>query len=216
MSIKRNTKVRQWLYSAGALLLCIVLLLSLWISNKEKTPPVADPTTNPQTEVTEEIEVNIPVTNVPDEREDVTAPQVTSIIFEFPLKNRIIKAYSNGEIVRNTTTDDWRTHNAIDISGEKGEDVFAIYDGFVIDIVHHELWGTTVIIDHGNGFTAKYCGLDKNSIPELNEEVKSNEKIGVLGEIPIEKSDGVHLHFEMYRDGKNVSPIKYLGNEITV
>jgi murein DD-endopeptidase MepM/ murein hydrolase activator NlpD len=132
------------------------------------------------------------------------------------LKNKIIKAYSNGEIVKNITTDDWRTHNALDIEGKSGESVVSICDGIVIEVTHDALWGTTVVIDHGNGYTAKYCGLKKDSVPELNSQIKSNQKIGVLDEIPMESADGIHLHFEMYKDGKNVSPIKYLGNEITI
>ncbi len=218
MSIKKSQKFKQGVYSAGALLLCVVLLLSLWFTNKNNNRLVPETTSTTEAEVTtDEIEVNIPVTNVPDEREEeVTNPQITKVYFEFPLKNRIVKAYSNGEIVKNTTTDDWRTHNAIDIEGKSGETVVAIFDGFVVEVTHDALWGTTVVIDHGGGYTAKYCGLKKDSVPELSQQVKANEKIGVLDEIPMESADGIHLHFEMYKDGKNVSPIKYLGNEVAI
>ena len=218
MSIKKKEKIKQGLYSAGALLLCAVLLLSLWITNRNNNRLVPETTSSTETpQPTEEIKVNIPITNVPDNREeDATNPQDIKVYFEFPLKNKIVKAYSNGEIVKNTTTDDWRTHNALDIEGKSGESVVSICDGVVIEVTHDALWGTTIIIDHGNGYTAKYCGLKKDSVPELNQKVKSNEKIGVLDEIPMESADGIHLHFEMYKDGKNVSPIKYLGKEITV
>jgi hypothetical protein len=120
LNIKKNEKLKRGLYSSGALLLCVVLLLSLWFTNKNNNRLVPETTSSTEAEVTtDEIEVNIPVTNIPDEREDeVTNPQITKVYFDFPLKNKIIKAYSNGEIVKNITTDDWRTHNALDIEGK--------------------------------------------------------------------------------------------------
>ena len=216
MKIKRSQKFKQGIYTLGAFLLCAVLLLSLWVANNN-LPTTEVTTQNPTEQTTVELEANTPITDATDNREeDITNPQITKVYFEFPLKNKIIKAYSNGEIVKNTTTEDWRTHNALDIEGKSGDSIVAIFDGIVIEVTHDTLWGTTVIIDHGNGYTAKYCGLKKDSVPEPNEKIKANQQIGVLGEIPMESADGMHLHFEMYKDGKNVSPIKYLGNEVSI
>ena len=216
MKIKRSQKFKQGIYTLGAFLLCAVLLLSLWVANNN-LPTTEVTTQNPTEQTTVELEANTPITDATDNREeDITNPQITKVYFEFPLKNKIIKAYSNGEIVKNTTTEDWRTHNALDIEGKSGDSIVAIFDGIVIEVTHDSLWGTTVVIDHGNGYTAKYCGLKKDSVPEPNEKIKANQQIGVLGEIPMESADGMHLHFEMYKDGKNVSPIKYLGNEVSI
>ena len=62
----------------------------------------------------------------------------------------------------------------------------------------------------------KYSGLDKNGVVQPGQEVKVNQKIGVLGEIPMEKADGIHLHFELLKNGKYVSPSAYLGKETEI
>ena len=218
-SIRQQEKFKRGLYSVCALGLCIALLLSLWISNRDnvKIDLPESSTSNTQTQPQKnDIQVNTPVTNVPDTRDESTTEVKTTIYFEYPLKNKIIKSFSNGEIVRNATTGDWKTHNGMDIAGNSGEEIKAIADGVVTELTHHELWGTIVTIDHDNGFIAKYSGLQKNGTVQPGDEVEVNQKIGVLGEIPIEKADGIHLHFELLKNGKNVSPSVYLGKEVEI
>ncbi len=218
-SIRQQEKIKRGLYSVCALGLCIALLLSLWISNRDnaKTDLPENSTSHTESQPQKnDIQVNTPVTNVPDTRDEPTTDVKTTIYFEYPLNNKVIKSFSNGEIVRNTTTGDWKTHNGMDIAGNSGEEIKAISDGVVTELTHHELWGTIVTIDHDNGFIAKYSGLQKNGTVQPGDEVKVNQKIGVLGEIPIEKADGIHLHFELLKNGKNVSPSAYLGKEVEI
>ena len=69
-----------------------------------------------------------------------------------------------------------------------------------------ECGGKYVEIDHGNGITARYCGLsDKVSVIEGNI-VSAGTKLGLIGEIPSECEDGCHLHLEFYKDGEPVNP----------
>ena len=75
----------------------------------------------------------------------------------------------------------------------------------------HELWGTIVTVDCGNGIIAEYRGLGRGRTPDVGETVKINDKIGNLGEIPIEKADGVHLHIEVCENGENIDPVKIMG-----
>ncbi len=217
--IKNQEKIKKTIYSVSALALCGVTLFSLWMTNKDNTttPQTSDTTTTEQT--TEDVQVNTPVTNVPDDRTDpVTTTEETpiSVFYSFPLGNKVAREYSKGEIVKNQTTNDWRTHNGVDINGAKGDQVNAISDGVVAELEHSEIWGTIVTINHGNGFTAKYYGLQKDSTVKPGEEIKANSKIGTLGEIPIESADGIHLHFELYKDGVTVSPSDYLGKRVDI
>ncbi len=218
-SIKKQEKFKRGLYSVSALGLCVALLLSLWISNKDnvKTELPENSTSNTETSSQkDDIQVNTPVTNVPDTRDETTTEEKLIISFAFPLNNKITKAFSNGEIVRNATTGEWKTHNGMDFSGNVGEDVFSIGDGVVTELTHHELWGTIVTIDHYNGFTANYSGLQKDGVIQPGKEVQAGQKIGVLGEIPIEKADGCHLHFELLKNGKYISPTNYLGKDVEI
>lgn len=213
----KKDKLRKNLYSAAALALCVTALFAFWMSNRNNNivdapeNTEATLTTEEQTEPESDVEVNTPVTGVPDMRDETTSsPSKQNAYFALPLENGITKEFSNGEIVKNNTTDDWRTHNGIDMTGTLGDPVHAVNNGIVTEVYDDALWGTVVVIDHYEGVIAEYRGLGRGSTVQVGDEVKINDKVGNLGEIPIEKSDGVHLHFEIYKDGKAVSPSDYL------
>ena len=219
--IINQEKIKKTIYSVSALALCGVTLFSIWFSSKDNniTPQETETNITTTEPTTEDIEVNIPVTNVPDDRTDpvtTTTEAPISVFYSFPLGNKVAREYSKGEIVKNKTTNDWRTHNGVDINGKKGDAINAICDGTVLELEHSEIWGTIVTINHGNGFTAKYYGLQKDGVLQPGDEVSANSRIGILGEIPIENADGIHLHFELYRDGITVSPSDYLGKSVDI
>lgn len=215
---KENAK--RILYSVVVLILCFVTLFTFWKQNNDNDQflPETNTSEKTETETRREIEVNTPITNVPDERNDTTTTTepLLTVEFAFPLKGSTIKEFSKNELVKNKTTEDWRIHKGIDIKGASGDRINAIDDGVVTELVHNAIWGTVVTIDHGNGFVAQYYGLRKDSTVKPGDEVKKNGKVGLLDEIPIEKSDGIHLHLELYKDGVAVSPSEYLGKSVDI
>ena len=214
---------KKVVYSVTALALCGVTLFAFNMQNRDNED-ISSQNSDLHTEaepseerITDEIEVNNPVENIPDDRfTEPLTQQPTDVYYAYPFEGSVIKAYSGENLVKNSTTEDWRTHGGIDIGGSAGGRVNAICDGTVTHLEHNALWGTVLTIDHGNGITARYCGLEKGSTLTPGDEVKINEKIGVLGEIPIEKADGIHLHIEISRDGKAVSPALYLGKRVDI
>lgn len=214
---KENFK--KGLYSAAALGLCLTALFSFWMSNRKNNLPKEDAsseTSTSQVQTTkEEKRVNEPVTNIKDDRYTTTeAP--SSVYFATPLENGISREFSKGELIKNATTGDWRTHNGADYKGVAGDPVKAIFGGTVTAVRDDPLWGTVVSIDHGNGITAEYRGFAKDSTLQPGDTVKINDKIGTLGEIPIEKAEGVHLHLEIYKNGVAVSPADYTGKNVII
>ena len=175
-------------------------------------------TTEPAKLIIEET-VRQNLTDVPDTREETEKTTIEdkynkpySDYYCLPFGNQIIKDYSNMNPVYSKTLGDWRTHNGIDFSGEAGGAVVAISYGEVISIYEDTLFGTCVLIDHGNGVTAKYCGLNKETINvKEHSTVNSEDIIGYLGEIPCEKQDGSHLHFEITHNGEIVEPLELMG-----
>ena len=220
--INVDEKIKRTIYSVTALALCIVTLFSFCYANKsnENFIPENDDEASQNVTVTQkDIQVNTPVTNVPDDRyNEITtqAPVTKSVEFDFPLKNSVTKSFSNDELVKNATTGDWRIHKGIDIKGASGDRINAVSDGIVTEMVDSALWGTVITVEHGNGYIAKYCGLRKGSTVKSGDELKSGDKIGLLDEIPLESDDGIHLHFELYKDGKAVSPSEYLGKTVDI
>ncbi len=162
-------------------------------------------------------DVNIGVSGIADER--VFIPETTekikenkpfSGVFAMPMGTDIIKDYSGGEMVYSKTMGDWRVHNGVDFSGSAGNEVVAVADGKITKVYDDSFWGTVVEIDHGNGMTARYCGIKKGSCPAEGSKVEMREKIGSLGHIPVEIGEEDHLHLEILIDGEYVDPLKAL------
>lgn len=162
-------------------------------------------------------EVNIGVSGIADERiysttetEPIEKNKPYSGNFALPMGTDIMKDFSNGEMVESKTMGDWRVHNGVDFAGSAGNDVVAVANGTITKVYDDSFWGTVVEIDHGNGMTARYCGLKSGSCLQEGAEVEMYDKIGSLGHIPVEIADEDHLHLEILIDSENVDPLKAL------
>lgn len=179
----------------------------------EITVPSTDGQTQTYDEQVNEVKDDIPDTRYAQEAEPPTAVQTVTRAesFSLPLGNTVLKHASLSELVYSNTMEDWRVHNGIDFSGATGDPVKAVNNGIVLSVKDDALWGTVVEIDHGEGMTARYCGLGKGSTVNEGDTVKINDKVGNLSVIPIESADGVHLHFEVLINGEYSDPIAALG-----
>lgn len=158
--------------------------------------------------------VDVGVTGVPDLR--VTArieetEEKREKNYVLPMGNNIVKDFSNGEMVFSKTMGDWRVHNGVDFGGAAGNSVAAVEDGIITAVSDDSFWGTVVEIDHGDGMLVRYCGLKKGSTLANGSRVTRGEKIGTLGNIPVESGDGDHLHIEVSIDGRTVDPLEAFG-----
>lgn len=168
-------------------------------------PEVTEKPTSPQ--------ANANVTNVPDDRNETKSTyndlnRPFSGYYILPLNSKVMKDYSDGDMVYSATMNDWRTHDGIDLEGKLGDKVIAAQDGKVLEVASDELWGDTVTIQHGNGLKMKYSGV-KASVKK-DADIEQGQVIGTLTAIPVEEKDGVHLHIETEVDGKAADPIKVL------
>ena len=93
-----------------------------------------------------------------------------------------------------------------------GSDVFAIDTGTVSEVCSDALWGYTVTIDHDNGITSRYCGLDGTLEVREGDTVQTGQKLGVTGANPdLESAAEPHLHLEVKKGGAYVDPTAYFG-----
>lgn len=215
------------------LIVCICLTATVsYFSVKHKIASIGktDTTKTEETTTGFTVAVGDVMTGVPDERyaentqgasnensiteEDVTAETEFKVeranSFVFPLEGEIIKDFSNGQMVQSKTMGDWRTHNGTDLKASLGAPVKAVNNGIVTSVYDDVLWGTVVEVDHGDGLSVRYCGLGTGSTLKAGEQVKINDKIGNLGNIPAESADDVHLHIEMLQDGTYIDPLSIL------
>lgn len=129
--------------------------------------------------------------------------------FVLPVDGEIITPYSNGEMVKSLTLNDWRTHDGVDIAADTGTPVKACNSGTVESVSADPLWGTTVVLSHTDGTKSYYMGLDKNVPVSKGQQVALGEVIGSVGDTAeIEQALSSHLHFAMKQNGNWIDPIQ--------
>lgn len=141
------------------------------------------------------------------------APSNTATYFVLPVSGEVTKKFNSEELQYSETFGDMRIHNGIDIAADLDSRVKSAGNGVVQKIYNDELNGSTVVIDHGNGIVAYYCGL--NDLPMVSEgqSVLAGTDLGSLSTIPGESADKPHLHLAIQKDGEWVSPLALMNME---
>ena len=97
-----------------------------------------------------------------------------------------------------------RTHNGIDVKVQKGDTIYAAFDGKVrITSYQRRGYGHYIVLRHNNGLETVYAHLSKKLVKE-NQVVKAGDPIGLGGNSG--RSTGAHLHFETLICGKPINP----------
>ncbi|MGD7007323.1 peptidoglycan DD-metalloendopeptidase family protein [Metabacillus sp. 84] len=100
-----------------------------------------------------------------------------------------------------------RKHKGIDIAGVQDRTIKAADNGKIVFAGNSGAYGNKIEIDHQNGMKTIYAHLDSISISE-GETVQKGSKIGVMGNTG--RSTGMHLHFEVYKNGNLEDPLNYV------
>ncbi|MGA9588657.1 MAG: M23 family metallopeptidase, partial [Salegentibacter sp.] len=129
-----------------------------------------------------------------------------------PVKNEDLRRLASGY--------GWRTdpftkvkkfHYGMDFSAPRGTPVYATGDGTVIRADNRSTgYGNHIRIDHGYGYTTLYGHLYKYNV-KRGQKVHRGDVIGFVGSTG--RSQGTHLHYEVFKDGEHINPINfYYGN----
>ncbi|MFD2672181.1 peptidoglycan DD-metalloendopeptidase family protein [Marinicrinis sediminis] len=97
-------------------------------------------------------------------------------------------------------------HKGIDMVS-KDKTILAADSGEVTFAGKKSGYGNAVIIDHKNGYQTLYAHLNKVSV-SAGTKVEKGEQVGVMGNTG--NSTGVHLHFEILKNGSYTNPLTYL------
>lgn len=128
-----------------------------------------------------------------------------------PCDGGLLKEYADEMPIYSETLDDWRLHEAVDISAPIGAEVRAIADGTVLDIYEDFRNGYTISVDHGEGLVAYYSNLDTMGMTEKGAKVKRGQQISAVGDTTLfETVADTHLHFETKLHGRYVNPLNYI------
>lgn len=98
-------------------------------------------------------------------------------------------------------------HKGIDLAGKEGADVIAVGSGVVMWSGKRYGYGNMVEINHGNGYITRY-GHNKENIVKVGDTVKKGQIIALMGNTG--RSTGPHVHFEVWRSGRTVDPMKFV------
>lgn len=99
-------------------------------------------------------------------------------------------------------------HAGMDFGG--GGPIVAAQSGTVVKAQYNSGWGWYVKIDHGNGLATLYAHMVPGSLRvSVGQKVSQGQQIGTMGTSG--SSTGVHLHFEVYKNGVQTNPAPYLG-----
>ncbi len=99
-------------------------------------------------------------------------------------------------------------HRGIDISAPRGTPIYAAADGVVSAAQYHHSWGNYVRIEHANGYTTIYAHASRfASGIRSGVKVIRGQVIAYVGNTG--NSYGHHLHFEIWRNGNLVNPLRY-------
>ncbi len=98
-------------------------------------------------------------------------------------------------------------HAGIDYGAYRLAPIVATADGVVKFVGKNGGYGRTVEVDHGHGFVTRYAHLEKTYV-KRGARVKKGEKIGGMGSTG--RSTATHLHYEIFFQGQDYDPDKFL------
>ncbi|MBM4761706.1 M23 family metallopeptidase [Bacillus sp. B15-48] len=149
----------------------------------------------------------------------ITKEAAETKVIEEPVKEVIIKGTkvipsrgtgsfvwpTNGGYISSKMGYRWgQMHKGIDIARPNNHTIKAADNGKVVSASYDGGYGNKVVIDHQNGYRTVYAHLASISVSP-GQTVERGAKIGVMGSTG--HSTGVHLHFEVYKNGSLVDPL---------
>lgn len=117
-----------------------------------------------------------------------------------PLLGYVTQKVKLGEVLQ------YDNHYGIDIAVKSGEPVHAAASGSVVFSGWTYNLGNIIIIYHGDGYFTQYGHHQRNLVDQW-EFVDRGDVIAQAGNTGI--STGPHLHFEIWKDGKPLDPMKF-------
>lgn len=100
-----------------------------------------------------------------------------------------------------------KLHKGIDIARPSDRTIKAADNGVVVKAGWGSGYGNMIIIDHKNGFRTLYGHMSSLKV-SAGQTVSKGTAIGIMGSTG--DSTGVHLHFEVYKNGSLENPLKYV------
>lgn len=116
----------------------------------------------------------------------------------WPAKGYITQEYLKGDVVQGI-----RPHLGTDIAGPKDGPVVAAASGVVVRTGEDDFLGNFVEIQHGAGYLTVYGHCSRIAVSR-GDHVAAGQVVAYVGDTG--QTTGVHLHFEVWRQGEAIDP----------
>ncbi|MGV3697728.1 M23 family metallopeptidase [Flavobacterium sp.] len=123
-------------------------------------------------------------------------PKAGTVLFP-PVKGMITERYNPQ-----------KKHYAVDVALPKNTPIKSILSGKVIFADWTSNTGNVVIIRHNNGFISVYKHAASLTVAQ-GDAVRTGEVIALAGSTG-QESTGVHLHFELWKEGYSIDPTIFI------
>ena len=159
--------------------------------------------TEPEPDPAPEAPVSAPV------QEPVMAQEPMAVVP--PLAGETAAVFSIDQLTYDATLGDWRTHDGIDIRAAAGDAVVAAAAGTVLSGEEDGRMGTTVTVEHQDGYITTYASLQPDPPVLAGDSVSAGAVIGTVGNTSLSEAGlGAHLHFSVARNGETIDPALFL------
>lgn len=101
-------------------------------------------------------------------------------------------------------------HKGIDFAGAEGTKVSSVAAGLVTFAGERPGFGQMVEINHGNGLATRYCHNERLLVRQ-GDMVRKGQEVSLMGSTG--HSTGPHLHFEVLKNGTQVDPLRFIGED---
>ncbi len=174
------------------------------ISNSKDTSSKIEDNSSIENNTTNAAEAKVSTNSTSSKQTQTT---VKPLSFSKPINGEVQKQYSIDKVIYSKTLELWKTHDGIDIAADIGTNVKSIEKGTIEKVYEDSFYGTTIVIDHGQGYKSSYSNLDKNISVKEKQTVNKGQVIGKISNTAIgEIKDEPHLHFTLFKNNNNVDP----------
>lgn len=101
-------------------------------------------------------------------------------------------------------------HKGLDFAGAEGTKVSTVAAGLVTFAGDRSGFGEMVEINHGNGLATRYCHNERVLVKQ-GDMVRKGQEVALMGSTG--HSTGPHLHFEVLKNGAQVDPLRFVGED---
>jgi murein DD-endopeptidase MepM/ murein hydrolase activator NlpD len=101
-------------------------------------------------------------------------------------------------------------HKGLDFAGPEGSKIMTVAAGIVTYAGERAGFGQMIEINHGNGLATRYCHNEKLLVKQ-GDMVRKGQDVALMGSTG--HSTGPHVHFEVLKNGVQVDPARFIGEE---